>query len=242
MFRSRVGKTTRRASDAAAPRSANDDLAAADGRRVNFKILAIAGTLIAVMVASAGIGIYQMRLIGDSIYRVAERELPLTGIITQVTEHQLEQAIALQRALRYGAEMWTDPAKRRLFDQTVARFEALAARTDAEFATAGAMVAKFIAAEEEGRELTEFQHIEAVLKSLDTAHATYQEHARVVLDALRRGNLSVAREIIEDVEAEEAKLDKELEELLDRIEAFTLESARTATIHPGGFAPDNIAA
>lgn len=229
-------------SDAPASRPANGGPAPIGRNGVPFGILAVAAVLIAIMAASAGYGIYQMRQIGGGISEIAEHDLPLTGVVARVTEHQLEQAIAFQRSLRYGAEMRTDPAKRLLFDRAVARFEALAARTDAEFAEAGAMVAKFIAEQEEGRQLTEFLHAEAKLASLGKAHAAYEEHARAVLVALRRGGTHAARRTIEDVEAEEAKLDKDLEELLDRLKAFTLESARIAKIGPGRIRPENMAA
>lgn len=198
---------------------------------VTYKILGIVGLLVAVMAGNAGYGIYQMGKIGGEIYEIAEHDLPLTEIVTNVTTHQLEQAIALQRSLRYGEEMLSDPDKRQLFDDTARRFQELGGTVKKEFVTAGEMVAAFIAAEDEGRELKEFEHVEEALKAIDKSHEAYEEHANSLLEQLKRGDVDAAVAVMESVEAEEASLDKELENLLSELEEFTLASARAAEEH-----------
>ncbi len=81
--------------DTAAPSAPDTSFEESGKSSVTYKILAIVGMLIVIMVANAGFGIYQMGRIGDEIFEIAEHDLPLTGIVTKVTEHQLEQAIAL---------------------------------------------------------------------------------------------------------------------------------------------------
>ena len=67
---------------------------------VGAKILSIVGICLMLLLAVAGIGIWQMSKIGHEITEIAELDIPLTQALTKVTEHQLEQAISLERALR----------------------------------------------------------------------------------------------------------------------------------------------
>lgn len=67
---------------------------------VGAKVLAIVGFCIGLLVTIAGVSIWQMSRIGVEINGIAERDLPLTVILTKVTTHQLEQSIRLERAFR----------------------------------------------------------------------------------------------------------------------------------------------
>lgn len=198
---------------------------------VAHKILAIVSVLFILMVANAGFDIYVMGKIDKEFVQIAEHDLPLTNIVTRITVHQLEQAVAMERALRLGMEMKTDPAARRLFEQTVAHFEALTEKVDAEFVEVGEMVGKFIAEEESEAELKEFRNVQQALRVIAGAHAAYEYKSRKLLANLRMGNILAAHEAMEDVEADESALDKELEDLLIELEEFTLTSARMVEEH-----------
>ena len=43
-----------------------------------------------------------MNQIGSELEAIAEQDIPLTAKLTAITEHQLEQAIHFERAMRYG--------------------------------------------------------------------------------------------------------------------------------------------
>lgn len=63
--------------------------------------------------------------IGVELVSIAERDIPLTNGLTKVTNHQIEQAVQFERALRTGAETATNPEARRDFDRSVQRFKSL---------------------------------------------------------------------------------------------------------------------
>ena len=53
------------------------------------------------------IGLYalnQMKLIGEEVEEIAEIDMPLVRIITQIEIHQLEQSLYLERLLRLGSQ------------------------------------------------------------------------------------------------------------------------------------------
>ena len=80
-------------------------LAKLNNLNVGAKILGIVGLCLVALAGVAGISIWQMSLIGAEIEEIAEQDIPLTGSLTNITVHQLEQAINFERALRYGEEM-----------------------------------------------------------------------------------------------------------------------------------------
>ena len=98
---------------------------------VGFKILAIVGVCMAGLVAVASVSIYQMARIGGEIEAITEQDIPLTGILTAITVHLLEQAISFERAARYGEAMARDPQAGEQFRHARETFEELAAKVDA---------------------------------------------------------------------------------------------------------------
>ena len=49
-----------------------------------------------------GVGYSQMSKIGLELIDIAEEDIPLTAKLTQLTEHQLQEAVLFERALRRG--------------------------------------------------------------------------------------------------------------------------------------------
>ena len=72
------------------------------GRSVSVaqKLMLIVGFCITLTIAIAGFGIFQMNQIGGEIASIAEEDIPMTKVITEITVDQLEQGIMLERMLR----------------------------------------------------------------------------------------------------------------------------------------------
>ena len=92
---------------------------------VGTKIFALVGFCLALLGVVAGVSIWQMNKIGVEIEGIAERDLPMTSGLTEVTIHQLEQAVNFERAIRTGEEMKKYPAAREEFEKSVRTFEEL---------------------------------------------------------------------------------------------------------------------
>jgi methyl-accepting chemotaxis protein len=71
-----------------------------------------------------------MQAIGEEIVGIAERDIPLTEIVTKMTIHQLEQAVLFERSIRFGEEMKNHPASRDHFEESVRGFEGLVSKVD----------------------------------------------------------------------------------------------------------------
>ncbi len=107
-------------------------LARLNNLKAGAKILGIVGLCLVALIGVAGMSIWQMSLIGVEIEEIAEQDIPLTESLTNITIHQLEQAINFERALRFGEEMATNEHAGEQFAIAVGKFEELAEKVDAE--------------------------------------------------------------------------------------------------------------
>ena len=198
---------------------------------VAAKILCIVGVVLALLIAVAATSSFQMMKIGEEIVEIAEQDIPLTQALTNITVHQLEQAINFERSLRYGEEMEHSEIAGERFDESVLHFEELSEQVDTEIEAGVALAEKAVEDAGTAEARAEFVHIHDALAEIGIAHKTYEEHALETIELIANGEVEEAIEYAEIVEAEEEKLDHELEALLAEIGNFTQHSATVAEEH-----------
>lgn len=69
------------------------------------------------MMIMGGFALYQMNKIGNELVDIAEEDIPLTKMLTVVTEHQLEQAILFERALVKAIRVEQGMAQMSVFEE-----------------------------------------------------------------------------------------------------------------------------
>ncbi len=116
-------------------------IGAGTSMKVGTKVMSTVGFCLAVLAVVAATGIWQMQKIGNEIEGIAERDIPLTAAVTNITVHQLEQAINFERAMRFGGEMATRAEAAVEFETAVNKFEELTAKINKEI-KAGEEIAK----------------------------------------------------------------------------------------------------
>lgn len=166
--------------------------------------------------------------LGEEIEAITEQDIPLSGIISKVTIHQLEQAINFERVLRFGDEMKTEAAAEKHFKHAVHTFEELSHQVDKEILEGEKMVAQAIATAHTEKDKKEFEHVEELLKDIEVKHKSYEENALEAFAEIAQGNLHAAHAMAKKIEVAEEELDKELEALLEEILKFTETAAETA--------------
>ncbi len=202
---------------------------ALDNMKLSTKIISLVSVLMILLIAISGFSIVKMGNIGDEIKDIAEEDIPLTEAITQITIHQLEQAIWFERALRFGEMVGSGNENARSdLKHAEEEFERLAHLTDEEVVEAEKLAEHAIenAHSEEARE--EFKQVNEHLKVIEQEHADYEKHVLEIFELLDQGKLHEAEEMAEKVEEEEEQLDHELEQFLVEVGKFTEEAALTA--------------
>ncbi len=198
---------------------------------VGPKVLCIVGACLLALVGVSTLSITQMHKIGGEIEAIAEQDIPLTKIINNITIHQLEQAIAFERAARFGEMMAHDSHAAEQYEATVAKFESLAAKVDKEIKEAEVMAADAVAHAHSAAEAEEFQHILDVLTKVEHEHKDFDHHVLEAFALLEQGRMDEAHALEESIEIEMEALDHELEALLTEIVDFTAEATKTAEEH-----------
>ncbi len=201
------------------------------GMSAGQKFLGIVAVCIALLIGVSGFAIHQIAKIGAELSEIAEQHLPLTKVISKTTVQQLQQTLNLQRAIRFGAEMQSDPVADRRFRAAVEKFEAISGIVNQEIEDGGELVE---AAIEQARTPVVREKFKAVLRALEeieAQHGVFARRAAEVIGLLSQQRTPEALRLAQDLEAERETLEQELKELLEEIEAFTQESASAAQAH-----------
>jgi methyl-accepting chemotaxis protein len=196
--------------------------------RVSTKLLVLVVLLLALMVGVSVFGIMMLMSIGEEMKEIAEEDIPLTENITEIEAHQLEQAINLERSLRFGKVLSEEHYAQEHLKTAEEEFKRLAALVDEEI-----VEAEHIAEEAANRATTtehrqEFEDVDEHLKTIEKEHADYDQHVLAVFNLIAEGKLDEAEAMAEDIETEEEELDHAIEEFLVQVEKFTEESTRVA--------------
>ncbi|HEX22618.1 MAG TPA: methyl-accepting chemotaxis protein [Chromatiales bacterium] len=187
---------------------------------VRMKIMGNAGILLILLACSSLYGIYAMSQIGSSLQSITEADIPLTAKLTNITEHQLQQALHLERALRFSGALQQDLVH---FKEEMRRFDGINQKIEEEIREGVNLAGTLddLSTEEQA----EFTRIDAALKNIESKHADYAQHAQTVFAHLREGNIAAAEAMIKRVEAEGDRLDEELRSQLSVISTITAQAS-----------------
>ena len=189
------------------------------------KISLIVGFCLAMLWAVSGASIWFMQKINVEVTGIAERDIPLTEIVTKITVHQLEQAISFERAVRYGEEKEHIASSGQKFKNAIVKFNTLSAKVDKEIIEGEELAESVLNSAQTEVEIKEFRHVLTVLKEVEVQHKQYAEHVHAAFALLKEHKVMDALKLVEEIEQEEEALDHKLETLLFEIEKFTLNAA-----------------
>lgn len=195
------------------------------------KITGLVAALLLTLAGSGAFALASMSMINHELTAITEQDLPLTAALTDVTVKQLEQAIWMERALRHGEEMVSQPNMRRAFDAAWLKFRDYSTHVDKALAGAESLVQRTLSRTRAPEQVAAFTHVSESLKAIDAAHDRYGKHADELLVALDAGRVESAMKMAESVIVEEQAIDHAMEQLLGEISRFTATAAKAAEAH-----------
>lgn len=177
-----------------------------------------------------GVGYSQMSKIGLELIDIAEEDIPLTGMLTRVTEHQLQEAVMFERALRKGLANSSSDAQRRSDVQAVRTdIDKLVKKSTLEFIEVTAFIEEGIPKLHSAEAVTEYKALLSRLRKVqEKYHSLKSESNRALNTVLDAGESTNLESMIDLVEEHRDDIDHQLIEMLDSIQAFTLEAALQA--------------
>ncbi len=195
---------------------------------VKAKLMGSAGVLLALLTLSSAYAIYSMNEIGGELSTIAEQDIPLMEKITDITTHQLKQAIQFERALHYAAILQQENTAR--YHEAIKAFNAGTEQIETEIREAE-VIAEAAIKGASGEMLKEFESAENALINIEDEYKGYVEHVQNIFYLLANNDKYAAAQLVEKVEQEEDQLSEELSSLLSKIGQFTNASARSAVEH-----------
>ena len=184
-----------------------------------------------VLVILAGLSVFtamKMDGIGKEIDAIVKKDIPITEMTTQVTEHQLEQAIFLERMVRLGEVMSASEASAEQYHENKKHFMELTKKIEKEVLEAEEKLEGIIASTTKEKDIKEFTHMLEMFKDVEKIHKKYDHEAMLVTQALEAGKIAEAHHELELLEEDQEHLIKELEEILAAASKHTRESAEKA--------------
>ncbi|MCG8479316.1 MAG: methyl-accepting chemotaxis protein, partial [Spirochaetales bacterium] len=210
--------------------------------RLRTKIYGVVALMSLFIVMVAGVSIAFMEHIGRELDEIAQEDIPLTDVVTQITIHLYDGARLLEKGVRLAYLGDFEG-----MDETFADVQRLNGQVHEELLEGERIADEAIelAFTEHGRE--EFQRIRASLETIEAHHTEHSLHVdNLVLDAReillsRSSEGASAAETLERmrlleanfaaIEAEVESLDAETAALLSEISEFTAVSATRAAHH-----------
>lgn len=183
-------------------------------------LVAMAAVTLAVL---AGTAIYKMSLIGKELTDIAERDLPMTEALQQVTIHQLEQAILVEQIIGSMGAQDVD------IDVVVEEFETLALQVDSEILYADKLAADAAAATSSQVHADEFKHVLDVIKLIKTAHTEFDNHVLELVElAGSDGSPAEVMALVKKIHKEEEALNEGVKALVLEVSKFTEAASQKA--------------
>lgn len=197
--------------------------------KISHKIQILNATQITLLLLVGWIGLSQMKKIGTEIVEISEIDIPLTNILTQVTEHQLQQVIAFERSAFEASLLHTGiTTNRQALDKEISHTEALASKVEDELKQASNLIQAAVTqvhsqkAEEKINESLNNIHI------IEEHYDTLKQETQKVLEDFKQGRFRQALSDIPLLVEHQTQLDQELIDMLEGISTFTMQSAQTA--------------
>lgn len=193
--------------------------------RVKEVILRRSSFIITLILVLGAIALLRVVATHKDIDDVANIDIPLIEILTQIETNQLEQSLAFERAIRHAEEYYVggQVASNTLSKFAIedSSFRYLAKQVDIDLLAADEEVQDALKRTNQESQRIKLRGLLLSVKKLESDHTSYEEHALEVLDYLEDGDLEKAFFSVEQVEQEEDQFNKQVEGVLMRHEMFT---------------------
>ncbi len=197
--------------------------------KISHKINLLQVISVLMMIGVVAFGLGKLNLIGSEIDEIAEEDIPLIVSLTAITVGQLEQGIAVERALRAGGV--PDHGG----DSVVKNMHETFDRMNGDIAEElhkGKQLAEHgleIAHNDEARK--KFETVLKQMTVIEQQHQKYEQRVLEVFKLIESGRASEAENTAIKAEHEAGQLNHELEALLVEVEKFTEQSMLTVAEH-----------
>lgn len=202
---------------------------------VSVKVISLASLLIALLVIISLVSLTQMISIKDEMHKISAQDIPLTNSANRLAVDQLEVILLLERALRVGAMLESQPEKLPEFVEIKEQEEAIALKVQREIVEIEHQIESFIEEADDDHRLNEFRSLLAQFKSVEEKFTDTAKEAKAILAEIETTRQTPDERRFKAVEATADEIEHSLSEIVLEIESFT-QAALTAVEEHEAFA------
>ncbi len=175
------------------------------------------------------VALVQMAKLGAELFEIAEEDIPLAQKITKATEHQLEQAIYLERVFFKAALVKEGyPGARSELDKNIKKVSDYQKKVHTEVDDARDFAQAAIDLLHSDLAIAEYRKIVAGLNVVSSELTQLEALTSNVISSANAGDIEAVIGQSKNIEELGDNIDAELIALLDEIQSFTQQSALTA--------------
>ena len=191
---------------------------------INLRVKVLSAVLILIVAIAALTGIFSMQKIGDELEEIAETDIPLTKVISEIEVHQLEQEVLLEKMLR-AANIADAHADLKSLETSALAFNE---KINGEIVKGEQLAQKMLSKAHNEASRKEAEKVTAALKKIEHEVTQYQKGQASLIEKINAGDLAEATKLAATAEKEADGLTHELETLLLEVGEFTESSAQHA--------------
>lgn len=188
---------------------------------IRTRILVLLSTVLIFSVAGSGFALFTLVRADDELHRVADHDVPLLKVVTEITAAHLEQSIRFERAQRFARGRESSPQDRSRYDGAKREFEELAAAIWNSLQEGRGIAEQAVARDDDARTHQEAAAALTLLKRIDAAHNAYAEQVRIVFSLLDGDRRTAARALADRIAADKDRLQQALGRLLVEVSSST---------------------
>ncbi len=177
---------------------------------IKFKVITLACLGIFVAVIITGDSLYALNSIGNDISMIAEKNLPITSKVSQISNYQLQQAIYAERAVRYALEAETDPSVLGKVGEYEERVKVYSDKVSEVSKNAIALIDEILSKSSDDEEIQFAQQTKASIQEAYRIHGEYDEKVFKAISELKREQNFQAFRTLNEVEKIEEELNTKL--------------------------------
>lgn len=202
--------------------------------KLSLRYLIVANSLILItfLIICSAYALLSMRQIAHELESISKIDIPLTANTTRISEHQLQQAIHFERAVRYGEQIYAgDFSVEEKLEKEIKEYQKYDSLVNEELVATEKEVQNAILSAHTEEQKAEFTKVLSVLKSIEEEHYRFAALGNQAIEHLKRVDLDLLHAMSDEIITVEDGLNHHLEELVAELSGFTLQAATTADRH-----------
>lgn len=196
--------------------------------KISHKIFSLTSVQLLLILFVGWVGLSQMQKIGNEIIDIAEIDIPLTNMMTKVTEYQLQQVILFERSLFEASLIEANLGDREQLIKKLNETRDLTKKVHYELESAHKLVEEAINIAHTETTAKKLKDVLNKITLIEEHYIELEKESFVILDTLEAGKLYSQLDAIKTLEKNQHELDEELITVLDQISKFTSDSAYKA--------------